>query len=70
MQELKTTEESILTTEDYNSEPVHYCKKCLSLKIMAFDNSDYCDICGNTDIETTDIESWKKIYKDTYGKEF
>ena len=70
MQALKTTEEDMLTIEDYNSEPVYYCKKCLSLKIMEFDNNDYCDICGSTDIETTDIESWREMYKNKYGKEF
>lgn len=70
MQASKITEEGTLMTDDYNSEPVHYCKKCLSLKIMAFDNNDYCDICGSTDIETVDIESWREMYRNKYGKEF
>ena len=70
MQALKITEEDVSTINDYNSEPVYYCNKCLSLKIMSFGNNDYCDDCGNTDIETTDIESWKKLYKNKYGKEF
>lgn len=70
MQASKITEEGTLMTDNYNSEPVHYCNKCFSLRIMAFDNNDYCDICGSTDIETTNIESWREMYKNKYGKEF
>lgn len=35
----------------YNSEPVHYCPRCLSLRIMriiGIDDLDYCDDCGCT----------------------
>lgn len=71
MQALESTEKDMLTTEDYNSVPVYFCKKCLSLKIRVLgEYSEYCDECGSTDIETTDIESWRKMYKDTYGREF
>lgn len=68
MLDLKDTQ---FNEEDYNSEPVFYCKKCLSLKIMAFDeSSDYCDACGSTDIGTAHIEEWKYMYKSKYGREF
>lgn len=71
MQALKSTEEDMLTVGDYNSEPVYYCKNCLSLKIMAFgEHSDYCDDCGSTDIATTDIETWREMYKNKYGRYF
>lgn len=70
MQVSKATEKDTLKTEYYNSEPVYYCENCLSLKIMALDNNDYCDNCGSTDVATTDIESWKTLYKNKYGKEF
>lgn len=39
---------------DYDDEPVHYCKRCMSLSIRTMDNSDalldYCDDCGSTDV--------------------
>ena len=71
MQALRSTERDTLTTEDYNSVPVYYCKNCLSLKIRVLgEYSEYCDDCGSTDIETTDIESWRKMYKEKYGREF
>lgn len=70
MQVLKNTETDTSMTEDYNLEPVHYCEKCLSLRIMALDGNDYCDICGSTDIEITTINNWEKLYKDKYGKDF
>lgn len=47
--------------EDYNKEPVYYCKKCLSLHIIAYNEagiSEYCNKCGSTDIDTTSIENW------------
>ena len=59
-----------LHKEDYNTEPVVYCKNCLSLKIMVLDNMDYCDECGCTDTDSTDIESWREMYKKKYGKPF
>lgn len=57
--------------EDYDNIPVTYCKRCLSLRIITLnDDMDYCDECGNTDMGTTDIHSWRKMYKETYGKDY
>ena len=57
--------------EDYNAIPVVYCKNCLSLKIMVLnDKVDYCDECGCTDTDSTDIESWREMYEKKYGKPF
>jgi hypothetical protein len=59
--------------EDYNREPVYYCKKCLSLVIMAYNESgisEYCNDCGSTDIATTSINEWQALYRAKYGKEF
>ena len=71
MQALENTERDMLTIEDYNSIPVYFCKNCLSLKIRVLgEYSEYCDDCGSTDIETTDIESWRKMYRDKYGRDF
>lgn len=67
---LKNSEIIMPSKQEYNSEPVYYCKHCLSLKIMAFDDNDYCDICGSTDIDTTDIESWEKMYENKYNLKY
>lgn len=57
----------------YNEEPVFYCKHCLSLKIRnetRLPDLDYCDECGSTDIETTNIHNWEDMYKQRYGFKF
>ena len=44
--------------EDYNAEPVMYCKRCISLKIKDIpdiSNYCYCDDCGSTDIGECNI---------------
>ena len=70
MDNLSNTREDY-PNEDYNAIPVVYCKNCLSLKIMVLnDNIDYCDKCGCTDTDSTDIESWREMYKKKYGKPF
>lgn len=59
------------TVEDYNKEPVYYCTHCMSLKIKSLDSFvDYCDDCGSTDIESTDIYSWMRMYRERFGKDF
>lgn len=58
-----------LTIEDYNNEPVYYCPHCLSLRVKSLNSYiDYCDECGNTEIETTTIEEWQKMYKLRFNK--
>lgn len=59
-----------LTTEDYNNEPVYYCRHCLSLKIKVVGGYDFCDECGSTSIATTHIENWEKLYEERYGNKF
>jgi hypothetical protein len=34
------------------------------------DNVDFCDECGNTDIEKTHISNWEEMYKNKYKKSF
>lgn len=61
------------TKEDYNKEPVFYCKKCLSLAIIAYNEAgieQYCNSCGSIDIATTSIEDWQTKYKERYNKEY
>lgn len=62
-------EDEKLTKEEYNSIPVMYCKQCRSLKIMQSDY-DYCDQCGCTDIEETDINTWENLYESMYGEKY
>jgi len=57
--------------DDYNNEPVYYCKECLSLRIMEFTNNiSFCDRCGSTDIDTCHIDEWKKLYREKYGRDY
>ena len=57
--------------EEYDKEPVFYCKKCLSLAIKRLHNIlDYCDNCGSTEIDETDIHTWEKLYVNKYGVKF
>lgn len=64
-------EKDTTAQEDYNLEPVYYCTHCLSLKVLSLDPYvDYCDDCGSTDIESTDIFTWRRMYKERFGKDF
>lgn len=69
MQELKETEK-ILTKEDYNDEPVIYCTHCLSLAIRVSENTDYCDDCGSTDLDTININDWNELFEKRYNKRY
>jgi hypothetical protein len=56
--------------EEYNNIPVHYCKECLSLKVMrvgGMEEACYCDDCGCTDIKQTSIEEWEQLYRKKHG---
>lgn len=65
-----------MVEQDFNSVPVFYCKHCLSLNIKLVDDSvdadylDFCDECGSTEIDTTDIYTWEKMYEQKYGRNF
>ena len=58
---------------EYNNEPVFYCKHCLLLRIKSvpdMEELDYCDDCGSTAIDSTDIETWRQLYKDRNGFDY
>ena len=57
---------------DYDSEPVVYCAKCLSLKIEHEDNLDIdcCGNCGSTDVIESSFNVWERRYEAKYGKKF
>lgn len=62
-----------MSQQEYNTEPVFYCKKCLSLKIRDVEhisNSEYCDECGSTNIGAADISDWEAMYMARYGHRF
>lgn len=59
-----------MSKEEYNSEPVFYCKQCLSLKVLSIpviEDSEYCDECGSTNIGRCSIKEWESMYESKYG---
>lgn len=34
------------------------------------EDSDYCDDCGSTDVESLHISEWEELYKNKYGHSF
>ena len=60
-----------MTKDQYNDEPIHFCKDCLSINIRyTREDIDYCDSCGSVDIETTHVSNWIHYYIRKYGKPF
>ena len=59
---------------DDNEDKVVYCPHCMSLAIRVLyredPSLDYCGECGNTNLETTDIDTWEKMYQEKYGTNF
>lgn len=65
---MNNVEENSLTKEEYNKIPVYYCKHCMSLHIKTIAmNIDYCEDCGSTNIDSTDIETWKNLSNNKYN---
>lgn len=59
--------------KEYNDEPVFYCKRCLSLRIMSvehMEDSDFCDECNCNDIGSCSISEWETLYKQRYRHSF
>lgn len=59
-----------LSQQEYNNDPVFFCKHCLSLRVRNVDGQDYCDECGSTDIMVDSIEEWENIYIAKYGHKY
>lgn len=57
---------------NYNDEPVEYCSRCYSLKIRHEDSidADVCAECGCTEIASTDIGTWEKLYEQRYKRKY
>jgi hypothetical protein len=55
----------------YDDVPVAFCSKCLSLKVLVTsENEDYCDNCGGTEVEYTDIKTWSDMAAKEFGDNF
>ena len=54
--------------EEFNKEPVYYCKHCLSLRILNAAGQDFCDYCGSDDIGTASIEEWEDMCIKRFGR--
>ena len=58
---------------EYNDIPVHYCKSCLSLRVLndtGLEGLDYCDSCGSTDIDISHIDEWTALYRNRYDHDY
>lgn len=52
-----------MNKSEYNQEPVEYCTVCYSLAIRDMNGQPYCDKCGNTTTEKTDVYTWLNLHK-------
>lgn len=59
-----------LNKEEYNNEPVFFCKHCLSLRIRSTEDIDYCDTCGSSEIGEASIDDWGELYKLKYNHKY
>lgn len=57
---------------EYDSEPVTYCSRCYSLSIVHEDaiDADCCKECGCSDLKTSSVEEWEKLFEGRYGHKF
>ena len=60
-------EEAVEKKNKYNDIPVLYCTDCLSLRVLGVGEVNYCEKCGSTNVESTDIFSWEKMYAARYA---
>mgnify|MGYP007032335775 CR=1 FL=1 len=57
---------------DYDSEPIAFCAKCFSPKIIheASIDIDYCGDCGCSSIKEATVEEWDRLYEKKYGHKY
>ena len=50
-------------SDKYDNEPVYYCTRCKSLRIIHIkgESIDYCEECGCAEIARTSINEWLKL---------
>jgi hypothetical protein len=60
--------------EEYDAEPVEYCRRCLSLNIQEEDDTIFCYDCGSQHIATNyfkvNIKEWERLFYEEYGQPF
>ncbi len=67
-----------MVKQEYNDEPVCYCKRCFSLRIKTLPETKsirgevqkptpYCESCGSASIGETHIDDWEKKYENYHG---
>jgi hypothetical protein len=70
-QKIKIEHYSGISKEEYNNEPIYYCKSCLGLHILPEEGmGSYCQDCGSASIGKTNIDLWTDSYRQKYGKDF
>lgn len=57
---------------DYDSEPILFCARCLSLKVKHEDtiDADYCGDCGCSNIKEASFTEWESLYEKKYGHKY
>jgi hypothetical protein len=54
----------------YNSDPVEYCKHCLSLAVVEESEYVYCNNCGRDDILERPLSIWERAFAAKYGQPY
>lgn len=59
-------------SNDYDSEPIIFCARCLSLKIKHEDtiDTDYCVDCGCSNVREASLSEWENLYEKKYGHKY
>lgn len=57
---------------EYDSEPIIFCARCLSLKIKHEDaiDADYCADCGCSNVREASFSEWEDLYEKKYGHKY
>jgi len=50
------------------TDPVYYCRHCMSLGIWGTEIGDTCGKCGSTDIDKATMEEYDALYEQKFGK--
>jgi len=54
-----------------DTDPVYYCRRCLSLGIESEMGQDFCRNCGSTNIgQLPNIYDWEELYTEKYGEPY
>lgn len=64
--------EPTYSKSEYNKEPVYFCSKCLSLRVLTIGKTEecYCDSCGSMKINSSSFQEWEDKYINKYGHKY